>query len=95
MTPKAYSDLLRLARRHTRRAEEAQDLLQDALLDAVAAGRADLSQSANRRWLIGVIRNRAALAARGAARRTRRETQWQLASPDKEPLPRQRMSTSC
>ena len=79
MTPSAYSDLLRLARRHTRRADEADDLLQDALLDAVAAGRADLDLSVNRRWLAGVIRNRAAFAARGAARRTRRETLWHMA----------------
>ena len=73
----AYNELLRLARRHSRRADEAEDLLQDALLDAVAAGRADLADAGNRRWLAGVIRNRAAMAARGAVRRRRRETLWQ------------------
>lgn len=81
MTPSTYSELLRVARRYARRAGEAEDLLQDALLDAVAAGRADLSASANRRWLAGVIRNRAAFAARTAARRTRRETEWQHSRP--------------
>jgi DNA-directed RNA polymerase specialized sigma24 family protein len=78
LTRAAYSELLRLARRHSRRAEEAEDLLQDALLDAVAAGRADLRDAANRRWLSGVIRNRATFAARTAARRMRRETAWQV-----------------
>lgn len=82
LTPAAYSDLLRLARRHSRRADEAEDILQDALLDAVAAGRADLRDAANRRWLSGVIRNRATFAARTAARRTRRETRWQLEPAD-------------
>lgn len=77
MRARAYNDLLRLARHHSRRGDEAEDLLQDALLDAVAAGRADLGDTSNRRWLAGVIRNRAAMAARGAARRLRRDTLWQ------------------
>ncbi len=84
MTPSAYNDLLKLARRHSRRIDEAQDLLQDALLEAVAAGRADLTQVANRRWISGVIRNRAAFTARTAARRTRRETLWQSGRPEPE-----------
>jgi DNA-directed RNA polymerase specialized sigma24 family protein len=84
MTPSAYNELLKLARRHSRRIDEAQDLLQDALLEAVAAGRADLTQVANRRWISGVIRNRAAFTARAAARRTRRETLWQSARPEPE-----------
>ncbi len=85
INPSAYRDLLRLARRHSRRADEAEDLLQDALLDAVAAGRADLGDRGNRRWLAGVIRNRATFAARTAARRTRREMRWQEERPDIEP----------
>jgi DNA-directed RNA polymerase specialized sigma24 family protein len=80
MTPAAYNELLRLARRHSRRADEAEDLVQDALLAAVAAGR-DVDATSSRPWLAGVIRNRAAFAARGALRRTRRETQWQFAVP--------------
>jgi DNA-directed RNA polymerase specialized sigma24 family protein len=89
MTPVAYDDLLRIARRHSRRAAEAEDLLQDALLDAVAAGRADLGDVANRRWLAGVIRNRATFAARTAARRGSRESRWaaeQDYPPDVTPL---------
>ena len=81
INPSAYHDLLRLARRHSRRADEAEDLLQDALLDAVAAGRADLGNLGNRRWLAGVIRNRATLTARTAARRRQRETRWQEERP--------------
>jgi DNA-directed RNA polymerase specialized sigma24 family protein len=81
MTPAAYGDLLRIARRHSRRAGEAEDLLQDALLDAVVAGRLDLGDIGNRRWLAGVIRNRATMAARGAIRRRTRETLWEAARP--------------
>lgn len=81
MTPASYDELLRIARRYSRRAGEAEDLLQDALLAAVAAGQADLRDAANRRWLAGVIRNRATFAARTAARRTRRETRWVSEAP--------------
>jgi RNA polymerase sigma-70 factor (ECF subfamily) len=76
ISPRAYRELLTLARRHSRRPDEAEDLLQDALLVAVAAGRADLGSLPDRRWLAGIIRNRAAFLARTAARRTRRETLW-------------------
>lgn len=81
MTPSAYNELLRLARRHSRRPAEAEDLLQDALLVAVAAGRSDLRETANRRWLAGVIRNRATFTARSAARRHLRDTRWADAPP--------------
>lgn len=76
MTPPAYHDLMRVARRYSRRPDEAEDLVQDALLAAIADGR-DPTAVANRRWLVGVIRNRAAFAARSAARRLQRETLWQ------------------
>jgi DNA-directed RNA polymerase specialized sigma24 family protein len=85
MNPLYYRDLLRQARRHSRRADEAEDLLHDALLVAVAAGRADLADSSNRRWLSGVIRNRAAFAARTAARRWRRELLWHQERSAAEP----------
>jgi DNA-directed RNA polymerase specialized sigma24 family protein len=70
-----YQHLLNVARRHARRADEAEDVLQEALLAAVTAGR-DVNDTANQRWLMGVIRNQAALTARSAARRRRRETRW-------------------
>lgn len=76
MLPAAYGRLLRIAQRHTRRADEAADLLQEALLEAVRTGRTDLSDRATQYWLAGVIGNKAKLLARGAARRIRRETEW-------------------
>jgi DNA-directed RNA polymerase specialized sigma24 family protein len=82
MTPSVYRAMLRVAQRCSRRADEADDLLQDALLEAVRAGRTDLSSLEARRWLAGVIRNRAAASARAAGRRRRRETNWQIARPE-------------
>ena len=55
-----YLHLLGVARRHAWRADEAEDVLQEALLAAVAAGR-DVDDSGNQRWLMGVIRNQACL----------------------------------
>ncbi len=75
MTPAAYRELIRIAARYSRRAVEAEDLVQDALLAAVEAGR-DPAALVNRRWLVGVVRNRAAFVARGMARRRRREALW-------------------
>jgi DNA-directed RNA polymerase specialized sigma24 family protein len=69
----AYSELLRSARRATRRPDEAEDLLQTVLLAAVEAGRADLNCAGNRRWLSGALRKRALFDARSAVRRKSRE----------------------
>jgi RNA polymerase sigma-70 factor (ECF subfamily) len=74
---RTYLELLRQAGRSTRRANEAEDLLQAVLLSAVEHGRTDFSLPANRRWLAGAIRRRAAFEARSALRRRRRETHWQ------------------
>lgn len=79
--PRAFADLHALARRVSRRAEEADDLVQEALLTALEAGRTNLSSPETRRWLAGVIRNRAAFDARTSARRRRRETGWSEAQP--------------
>lgn len=65
----AYRRLRAEARRHTRRAADADDLVQDALLIALEQGRGD-----DPAWLAGVIRNQAAMQARSAIRRRRRET---------------------
>lgn len=78
MDRKTYLRLLRGAQGRTRRAGEAEDLLQAALLCAVEAGRGDMSASENRRWLGGVLRNRALHEARSAARRRRREADYAL-----------------
>lgn len=71
-----FRDLHALARRVARRSDEADDLVQQAVLAALEAGRTDLSAPETRRWLAGVIRNRAAFDARTSARRRRRETAW-------------------
>jgi DNA-directed RNA polymerase specialized sigma24 family protein len=81
----AYRRLRAEARRHARRAQDADDLVQDVLLIALEQGRDDPA------WLAGVIRNRAAMDARGALRRRRREataTQDETASaPESAPSP--------
>ncbi|WP_373353941.1 sigma factor [Pseudoroseicyclus sp. CXY001] len=83
LTPAHRGRLLALARRHARRAEEAEDLVQEALVAAHEAGRlteADLP------WIAGVIRRQAAMAARGAGRRRAREIAWaEAAAPDQPP----------
>ncbi|MCW5697887.1 MAG: transcriptional regulator [Bauldia sp.] len=71
-----YRDLRRLAARHARRAGEADDLVQDALVAALASGRSDLDDPRVRAWLAGTIRNRAAFDARSAVRRRQREAAW-------------------
>ncbi|MEM6464347.1 MAG: transcriptional regulator [Pseudomonadota bacterium] len=71
-----YSQLLRYARKVTRRADEAEDLLQAVLLSAVETGRGDFSSMQNRRWLMGALRKRALFDARTAARRKQREARF-------------------
>ena len=79
--PRSFQDLHALARRVSRRADEADDLVQDALLIALESGRTNLAAPETRRWLAGVIRNRAAFDARSSARRRNRETGWSEAQP--------------
>jgi DNA-directed RNA polymerase specialized sigma24 family protein len=74
--PRAFADLHALARRASRRPEEADDLVQSALLAALESGRTDISSPDTRRWLAGVIRNRGAFEARTAVRRRNRETRY-------------------
>lgn len=69
-----YRRLRARARRLSRRPADADDLLQDALLAAIEAGRDDAP------WLEGVLKNRAAMTARGEVRRRRREAA--CAEPD-------------
>jgi DNA-directed RNA polymerase specialized sigma24 family protein len=71
LTRTQYQALLRLARRHARIKDEAEDLLHDALIAAVAAGR--LPWREGTAWFSGVLRQRAAMDARSALRRRRRE----------------------
>lgn len=90
MPPTLYADLLRRARRASRRADEAEDLLQSVLIAAVEAGRTNLTCSENRRWLEGALRRRAAFDARSAIRRRRRDgacavTAFEPAEPETLP----------
>ena len=64
------------AARASRDPDEAEDLLQDALLEAVRAHRTDLSQSANVRWLFGTLANLGVMRARSAGRQRVREATW-------------------
>ncbi|HKO94003.1 MAG TPA: sigma factor [Polyangiaceae bacterium] len=69
----AYRELLRMARRFAGSDDEAGDLVQDAVLIALARGFHDWSEPGRRGWLRGVVRKRAAFVVRGQQRRRRRE----------------------
>lgn len=71
-----YKYLLGIARRHVRVADEAEDLLQEALIVAVEQGRLDFETDENQRWLAGVIKNLATMQARSAWRRKQREENY-------------------
>jgi DNA-directed RNA polymerase specialized sigma24 family protein len=75
-----YRDILRTARRCTRSADEAREVAQDAFVTALTRGFQDWSAPAQRAWLHGVVRKRAAFLARGHARRRRREQSVQAES---------------
>lgn len=78
MRGRLYAQLLAIARRE-HEGGEAEDMVQEALLAAVSAGRQDIEAPDNARWLMGVVRNQARMAARTARRRKSRETAWQAA----------------
>ena len=71
LTRPQYQALLRLALFHTRSRDEAEDLLHDALIAAIAQGRRPWQEGLA--WFRGVLRRQAAMTARGAVRRRRRE----------------------
>lgn len=70
---KYYTELLRYAHKLASHTDEAEDLLQTALLAAIETGRGDISCVNNRRWLVGTLRNQSAFFARSAVRRRKRE----------------------
>jgi len=80
-----YLTLLRQARRLARQRPEAEDLLQDCLLIALEARRGDLTRVENRRWLAGVMKNRALLDGRSAVRRRQREADFHATVTDVAP----------
>lgn len=81
LTRSDYRDLLALARRHARNAAEAEDLLHEALIVALATG---AKQPASARpWLAGVMRNMARMQARTGTRRRLRERRFAALSADR------------
>jgi len=82
LPPIPYADLLRRAHRASRRADEAEDLLQTVLMAAVEAGRSNLACIENRRWIEGALRRRAAFEARSAVRRRQRDGVAVVAAPE-------------
>lgn len=85
MTEEEYTKWLGIARRFSRRPDEGDDLLHDALLIAAEQGRIDLALEENRRWLTGVLRNRSAMTARTAMRVRDREGKITSVSTSQEP----------
>ncbi len=67
---------LQVIARQASRLPDADDLLHEALIAAIVAGRDDMAIPGNRRWLYGTIRNKARMAARTAARARLRENAW-------------------
>jgi RNA polymerase sigma-70 factor (ECF subfamily) len=76
-----YRTLRAQARRLARNADDAEDLVQDALVAALESGRNDLP------WLSGTLRNLAAMQVRGAVRRRRREAVGEQAQVPAETVP--------
>lgn len=68
-------EMYRIARQYSRREEEADDLVQDLLLEAVSTGR-DFADIRFMAWGRGFLRNRAAFVARTEGRRRKREAQF-------------------
>jgi hypothetical protein len=50
--------------------DETDDLLQDAILEALRADRTDLVQPENYRWVVGTLKKLGAMSARGGKPRS-------------------------
>lgn len=74
-------ELYRIAKHYSRRKEEADDLVQDLLLEAVSTGK-DFSDIRFLAWGRGFLRNRAAFIARTEGRRRKREGHFHPPDPD-------------
>ncbi len=72
MRPRILNQLLAIARRECG-PHLAEDVVQEALVIAVEAGRLDISSPETGRWLRGVVRNRARMQLRSDRRRRTRE----------------------
>jgi DNA-directed RNA polymerase specialized sigma24 family protein len=82
MRGRLYAQLLAIARRE-HDPTDAEDVVQEALLAAILAGRQDIETPENARWLMGVVRNRARMEARTARRRKGRDAAWHQARPER------------
>lgn len=71
-----YPRLIALARRYAGQ-NDAEDVVQEALIAALREGRDDLTDARNLSWLRGVIRNTARMRRRSAWRSRRRDGDWQ------------------
>lgn len=87
LTREQYAHWLTVARRHARRSGEDEDLLHDAILAAISAGRRDLTDPPSAAWFAGVIRNLSMMTARTAARRKKREQTGGRHPPPDPPPP--------
>lgn len=76
--PAQYRHLLAVARRSSRWADEAEDLVQEALLEAVRLGR----EASDISYICGIIRNKGRMSLRGRFRRQRRDEQWRAGTDD-------------
>lgn len=77
-----YAQLIAIARRCSQRTDEAEDIVQDALVEALKQGRSELGHAANMRWIVGVIRNRARMHIRSRVRGRLRDGAWQAVRGD-------------
>lgn len=82
-TPPPFDELNSLARKYSRRKEEADDLVQDLLLEAVRKEK-DFTEGHFLPWAHGFLKNRAAFIARTEGRRRKREKTVQQKKDDQE-----------
>ena len=82
MVPSQYPQLYAIAHRLVDDMGEAQDIVQEAYLAAFLSGFTDFDSIDTRKWLMGVVRNKARMALRTAVRRRGRESQWQVGEAD-------------
>lgn len=73
LSPADHDHWLRIARKYTRAGIDAADVLQEACLAAMKAGRTDLSTPQNQRYFRGILRKTAWSMMRADTRRKRHE----------------------
>lgn len=73
MTAKEYTQLLNTAKGIAYNEEEAQDLLQEALIVAIKENRLDFAEDGNQKWLYGVMRKKALQESRTISRKKKRD----------------------